>query len=57
MNRDAVTTISHNEYIDVLLDKNFLRHSMNRIESKQHRIGTYEINRISLSYFDDKIFI
>ena len=57
MNRNAVTTISHNEYKDVLLNKKFLRHSMNRIESKQHRIGTYEINRISLSWFDDKIFI
>ena len=27
---------------------------MNRIQSKDHRIGTYEI---SLSYFDDKIYI
>ena len=30
---------------------------MNRIQSKNHRIGTYEINKISLSYFDDKIYI
>ena len=30
---------------------------MNRIQSKDHRIGTYEINKISLSYFDDKICI
>ena len=28
---------------------------MNRIPSKNHRIGTYEINKISLSCFDDKI--
>ena len=27
---------------------------MNRIQSKNHRIGTYEIKKISLSYFDDK---
>ena len=30
---------------------------MNRIQSKDHRIGTYEINKISLRYFDDKIYI
>ena len=32
-------------------------HSMNRIQSKDHRIGTYEINKILLSSFDDKIHI
>ena len=31
--------------------------SMNRIECKDYRIGTYEINNISLSCFDDKIYI
>ena len=30
---------------------------MNRIQSKDHRTGTYEIKKISLSCFDDKIFI
>ena len=30
---------------------------MNRIQSKDHGIGTYEINKISLPCFDDKIFI
>ena len=30
---------------------------MNRIQSKDHRIGTYEINKISLTFFGDKIFI
>ena len=30
---------------------------MNRIQSKNHRIGTYEINKISQSYFDDNIHI
>ena len=30
---------------------------MNRIDSKDHRIGTYEINKISLPYFDDRIHI
>ena len=30
---------------------------MNRIQSNDHSIGTYEINKISLSWFDDKIYI
>ena len=30
---------------------------MNRIQSKYHRMGIYEINKISLSCFDDKILI
>ena len=30
---------------------------MRRIQSKKHKIGTYEINKISLSCFDDKRFI
>ena len=34
-----------------------MRHSVNRIQSKDHRIGTHEINKISLSCFDDKIYI
>ena len=30
---------------------------MRRIQSKKHKIGTYEVNKISLSCFDDKIFV
>ena len=30
---------------------------MRRIHSKKHKIGTYEINKISLSGFDDKRFV
>ena len=57
VNKNAVATISHNEYKDVLLNKKCLMHSMNTIQSTDNRIGTYEINKISLSCFDDKIFI
>ena len=37
--------------------KNALRHSMNRTQSKNHRIEKYEIKKTSLSWFDDKIYI
>ena len=30
---------------------------MNGIQSKDHRIGSYEINKLSLSFFDEKIYI
>ena len=57
VNKNVVSTISHNEYKDVLLNDKYLRHLMNGIQSKDHRIGTYEINKISLSCFDDKIYM
>ena len=30
---------------------------MKRIRVKKHKIGTYGINKISLSYFDDKRYV
>ena len=57
MNRNIIAAISHNEYKDVLLDKICLRHLMNRIQSKDHKIGTYEINKTFLSCFNDEIYI
>ena len=30
---------------------------MKRIQSKKHKLGTYEIDKISLSYFGDKRFV
>ena len=30
---------------------------MRRIQSKKHKLGTYEINKILLSCFDDKRFV
>ena len=55
VNKNAVATKSrNNKYKDVLLNKKCLRHSMNTIQSKDHRIRTYEISKISLSCFDEK---
>ena len=41
VNRNFVATISHNEYKDVSLNIKCVRQSMNGIQSKDHRIGTY----------------
>ena len=46
-----------NEFKDTLFKKKVLRHKMKRIQSKKYKIGTYKINKISLSCFDDKRFV
>ena len=46
-----------NEFKDVLFNKKIIRHEMKRIQAKKHRIGTYEIDKISLSCFYDKRFV
>ena len=39
------------------LIKKIIRHNMKRIQSKKHKIGTYEIDKISLLCFNDKRFV
>ena len=46
-----------NEFKDTLFNKKVVRHKMKRIQSKKHKLGTYEINKISLPCFDDKTFV
>ena len=43
-----------NEFKDVLFNKKIIRHKMRRIHAKKHKLGTYEIDKIPLSCFDDK---
>ena len=38
-----------NEFKDVLFNKKIITHKIKRIQAKKHRIGTYEIDKISLS--------
>ena len=49
--------LRHNEYVDVLFGKKVVRHKMKRIQSRLHIVGTYDINKISLSCFDDKRYV
>ena len=49
--------IGFNEFKDTLLNKKVLRHKMRRIQGKKLKMGTYEINKISLSCFDNKKFV
>ena len=46
-----------NKFRDVLFHKKIIRHKMKRIQSKKHKLGTYEIDKITLSCFDDKRYV
>ena len=46
--------IRHKKFVYVWFNKKVIRHNMKRIQSKLHRIGTFDICKISLSCFDDK---
>ena len=49
--------LRYKEYIDVLFNKKVVRHNMKIIQNTLHKIGTYDVFRISLSCFDDKRYI
>ena len=42
---------------DVLLNEKNIRQKMKRIQSKKHKLGTCEIDKISLSCFNDKRYV
>ena len=45
------------KFKDFLFDKKIIRQKMKRIQSKKNKLRTYEINKIFLSCFDDKIYV
>ena len=49
--------IQHENYKDTLFNQKQMRHEMRLIKSEKHRIGSYTVNKISLSCFDDKRYI
>ena len=46
-----------NEFKDTLFNKKIIRHKVKRIQGKRYKMGTYKINKISLSVSDDKRFV
>ena len=40
-----------------LFNKKVITHKLKIIRSKKHKFGTYKINKISLSCFDNKRFV
>ena len=40
-----------------LFNEKIIRHKIKIIRSKKHKLGTYKIDKTSLSYFDDKKYV
>ena len=49
--------LSLSDYRDTLQKCNTMRHKMRTIRSEYHQISSYQINKVSLSPFDDKRYI
>ena len=45
------------KFKDILFNKKISRYKMKRIQSKKHKLGTYEIAKIYLSCFDNKRYV
>ena len=49
--------MTRENYEDCLLNRKQMLHSMRTIRSEYHQIGSYQLNKILLSCFDDKRYI
>ena len=49
--------IQHENYKETLFNNKHMYHKIKTIRSQNHEIGSYEINKVSLSCFDDKRYI
>ena len=49
--------IKHINYKETLFNKKQMHHKMKTIRSQNHQLGSYEINKVSLSCYDDKRYI
>ena len=49
--------IKHEDYKNMLLNSEQLHHKMKTIRSQKHQLGSCEINKVSLSCFDDNRYL
>ena len=49
--------IKHEDYKNTLINNEQMHHKMKTIRSQKHQLGSYGINKVSLSCFDDKRYI
>ena len=54
VNENVVKNIRHRKFVNVLFNKKMIRHKMKRIQSKLHKIGSYNVSKISFFSFADK---
>ena len=55
--KNFVNNTRHKEFVDVLFNKQLIRHRMKRIQSKLHRVGTFDVFKLSLSCLHGKRYI
>ena len=46
--KDVKKKLKHSEFVDVLFNKKVITHNVKRIQSKIHRLGTYDVFKIVL---------
>ena len=49
--------ITHENYKETLFNNKQMHHTMKTIRSNNHQLGSYELNKVPLSCFDDKRYI
>ena len=49
--------IDHSNYLDCLQNNEIMHHKMKSIRSEYYQISSYEINKVSVSCYDDKRYI
>ena len=49
--------IRHKDYKNTLINNEQMHHKMKTIRNQRHQLGSYEINKVLLSCFDDKCYI
>ena len=49
--------IKHENYKNTVINNEQMHHKMKTIRSQRHQLGSYEINKVLLSCFDDKHYI
>ena len=55
--KGVIIATEFNEFKGTLCNKKIISRKMRRIQGKKNKMGTYEINKVSLSFVDDKRFV
>ena len=58
INKNVIkNNIKHEDYKNTPINNEQMHHKMKTIRSQRHQLGSYEINKVSLSCFDDERYI
>ena len=55
--KDVSIATEFDKLKDVVFNEKIIKQKMKRIQSKKHKLGTYEIDKISLPCFEKKICV